>query len=470
MFKSCDDTLPGYSINDLGVDDVMGCGLRSLDSDIRGEFDGNVVPPPPLSMCKRGGLDDDRMAEGDTYRSVDAMAFNEFDDHEIAVRHVPAKLDSWSRPSLPTKTLTKTLDSDFSSPGFASFGSSFGFGVDLPSSTRAALRPVPAFYAKNSSFVATSSPHDLLLALEGILERADDVDHVSSETKYKIKGIIRVNLESCPFVVKLYDNGQHNGQMETLVELQNRGGCVVAFSTFYRLTLTQLSELSPTYFVRRASSPQGTTDSVSSNAAPARRLDVLPPPPDSEEDEEEFKTGCEFAEDYESCMVGLVMRLCEEVESKFVDVQREAWRSLANITSESCVSRQKLDFLSPVVQHVLEALSIALRSPDEVVLNYACTLLVNVCTVCSAHREGICNDMLSLLFDVLDSPGSLSNRNCKRRVAEAFELLSGQTDSLQKLKELSTSRMNTLRKYSSGKYHDRHLRENIATTLQRVEA
>jgi len=352
-------------------------------------------------------------------------------------------MDSWGKQVLPTK-----LDSSL---GFAPsvYGSTdnFGFGsFGVPAvETCRALEPTPVYITKNSSFVSASSHLDLLRDLSAVFMKVPNVDHDLKGRKNKIKGILRCtsNLNSCPFVVKVFTHSQS----EILVEFQNRGGCVVAFGNFYRYVLTELSQMCTTHVLRRASC-QTPLES------PMRNLAALPLPP-------ELEDPAETEEKKRASMLALCQKLSEDASGNMVDMQREALRTLAKIITEcdamgGCPEGRKL-FLS--------VLTNALLSQDGVVVEHACVILVKLCTTVAA-REDVCTQLLSSLCSVLDSPGSLDNRASKRYVAEAFSLLSSQPQHARKLKE--DQYHNTLKKYAV--YHDCLLQQSIATTLQHIEA
>ena len=159
------------------------------------------------------------------------------------------------------------------------------------------------------------------------------------------------------FNVKVFDNGDG----ETLVEFQRIGGCAIAFNKFYYRSLAELGERG--HFLRRAHMPRGTKEELS---------DVLPP---SRPDFSAFSLPpCEDTcpPDSESGMRSLFVSLNKEALGSFVDLQRQAMSVLALMSAYA--PNQSLLFECDVL-HVLKS---GLASLDDVVLEHACALLVNL--------------------------------------------------------------------------------------------
>jgi len=405
------------------------------------DADYDIDIPTPLNLCKPGL--EDSMGLGDVMRGTMAFDDNFVDDVPSHTSQLSTKYDSWSRPELiSSKNLHPSLKPQDNKLDRFAFDD---FEDNLPSSTAAKLEPVPPFYSKQSAFISQSSPAVLLRDLDQLLKASEMCVHEFQEHKSKVKGIARINLDSCHFAIKVYDFGA----LQLLVEVQNRGGCVVAFSTFYRLILRELSSMSASHVTRRALDNSDSDAFENVQSLKPCRLPVL-------SDEEDVCSA-----ENETELLSLTSRMLEDAECGMLETQRQAMYTLASLMAEPSTSSVTLPHKRAGILGVLRA---ALRSSDEEVLEHACSLLVNVCTMCASSRTTICCEMLTNLFDVLDSPGSLENRSCKRRVAEALVLLSNEPHHAKRLK----ANHHTLQKYQG--YDDLSLKRSIATTLQRVEA
>jgi len=401
---------------------------------------------------------------GDTYRSFsDGMTAAvhdlpsgpmDFAGQWASISSLPQQ-DSWNtgsgleKPSFgkgfEKPTLGKQLDQGFENH-FKGMLSTTG----AAQGTARPLKQASPYIAKHTSFISRSAPGVLLATICEVIGNFSDVDHTFIEAKNKIRGVARSgHSERATFVLKVFRHADD----DLLVELQNRGGCVVAFNNFYHRLLAGLG---CNHFVRRVTSPAGITESLdflSCGRSDSPSLLSCPELPHLQTNPAEQL--CE--------MRSLLQKLADEAMSQYIDSQRQALSALAQLTSTE-ENRCQLDV------NCISVLRKALSSPDDMVQENACRFLVNVCSQ-ETLREVVVKQLTAELFGVLDAPGSLESRASKRHVAKSFSILSSKPCHANLLKEVfaECSHYNdTLNRYSE--YNDVSLCEHITATLAQIEA
>jgi hypothetical protein len=344
-----------------------------------------------------------------------------------------SKGTSWDAPGLKSKQLDAGIG-EFVMPSL----STEILAIEQPGP----LKPTPAFFTRQTSFISTSSADKLLADVDAALTADTNVDHELKHAQNKVKGFCRGGEGRAGFTVKVYDNGDN----EILIEFHRVSGCCVTFNKFYKQSISCLEK----HFARRAISPKGATEKLS---------EVLPPP---KPDFFSMPLPPLDPEGAEACleMPNLVEGLCSDVVGDFVDLQQTALCALSTLSASAS------EAVPP--KCLIPALKKGLGSSDGLGREYATSFLVNVCSQ-EQFRGPVLDELMSELFSVLDSPGSLENRASKRHVAKAFALLSSSPQHANSMKERMCPQFSqTLERFSG--CADVPLRQHIQSTLAQISA
>jgi len=99
------------------------------------------------------------------------------------------------------------------------------------------------YYERPSSFLTTSAPTDVLLAIAKLLEQ-QCIEFAYSPNKHKIRGVVLAHGSAAGapanFIVRVWRQSSANA---FLCEFQRRSGCVVVFTNFYRAVTASLAHL-----------------------------------------------------------------------------------------------------------------------------------------------------------------------------------------------------------------------------------
>jgi hypothetical protein len=193
------------------------------------------------------------------------------------------------------------------------------------------------------------------------------------------------------FNINVFDNGDG----ETMVECRRIEGCTILFNRFYYRTLEKLD----IHFLRRAFIPKGTQENLQA---------VLPAPlPD-------FHSLVPLIhETYEVCSE-FFTSLCNEAMCEYLYLQRHAMLILV------LMSHNQSAFFKSSMEKIIPVLRSGLSNVDDMVQEYACKMLLNLCS--QEEQFPVSIHLREYLFVILDVPDTLENRASKRYVRKILSV------------------------------------------------
>jgi hypothetical protein len=273
---------------------------------------------------------------------------------------------------------------------------------------------------------------------------AAHVDHEYFPQTYTIKGVDFTRGGRCNFHVRCFK--AQDG--EYLCEFQRRSGTVTDFVSFYCAMLDKLGD-----------------EHV---ARPYTNVSAAPQPQTARANLMRSENQSEVVLDGDT-----IKSLCEMALGPGVEMQREACRALASVTSSPENQELLWKFASTNNTHavpcLLKVLTKVLTSGDDTAVRYGAQLLAHVAGhEKSRHQLLTHDDLPGVVLALLDCPSALANRDTKRQLTSALGTLCHRAEECELLKaRQDTNALSVLEKYRN--CADVVLQANVTQVLTRLE-